>query len=486
VLTESLVLSAAGAILGILFARWGSVLLVRFVSAAHNPLFLDLKMNALVLAFTIGIAVLCGLLFGVLPAFRATRVSAMSAMKEGGHQGSGGRSQSATARWIVAVQVAFSLILLVGTGLFIHTFMNLVGLDPGFDRNNVLLVGTNIHNAQVPEPARAPLYGQMLSKLQALPGVISASQCWMTPLSGAEWNEDVQVPGYHPPRGVESLVYLNWVTPGFFSTMRTPLLSGRVFDARDSANSTPVVIINQLLANIYFHGQNPIGKHLLFNGTQIFGGKPLEIIGVVKDAKYDSLDQEFLSTAYVPLAQVGMVAEDSAFEIRTAITPSALIPTVRDAMASVNKLASLQFTTMKQQAGDSVIQQRILAVLSGFFAGLALLLTAIGLYGVMAYVVTLRTHEIGIRMALGAQQSSVLRLVLRDAAVVLAAGIAAGLLGSVWVTRLVQQLLFGVKPSDPWSLALAIAALVCVALVASYIPARRAMRVDPMVALRYE
>ena len=486
VLTESLVLSGVGALLGVLFAQWGSAFLVRFVSRAHNQIFLNLKTDTRVLAFTISIAVLCGLLFGVLPAFRATRVSAMSAMKEGKAQGSGGRSHSTAARWIVAAQVALSLILLIDTGLFIHTFTNLMTLDPGFDPNNVLMVGTNIHNAQIPEPARVPLYGQMLAKLQSLPGVISVGQCWMVPLSGMEWNEDVKVPGYQLPHGVEPLVYLNWVTPGYFSTMRTPLLSGRGFDARDSASSTSVVIINQLLAQTYFPGQNPIGKHLLFNDNEVFADKPMEIIGVVQDAKYDSLDQEFLSTAYVPLAQMGNVFEDSAFEIRTAISPTALIPAVRDAMASVNKLASLQFTTMKQQADDSIIQQRILAVLSGFFAGLALLLTAIGLYGVMAYVVTLRTHEIGIRMALGAQQASILRLVMRDTAIVLLVGIAAGILGSVWITRLVRQLLFGLTPNDPWTIALAIAAMVAVALVATYIPARRAMRVDPMVALRYE
>lgn len=214
--------------------------------------------------------------------------------------------------------------------------------------------------------------------------------------------------------------------------------------------------------------------------------QPIEIIGIVQNAKYDSLDQDFQPTAYFPLAQIGDVAEDSAFEIRTAVKPASLIPAVRDSIASVNKLVSLQFTTLKQQADDSVIQQRLLAALSGFFGALALLLTAIGLYGVMAYVVTLRTHEIGVRMTLGAQQGSILRLVLRDASIVLAAGIAAGLLGSIWITRLVQQLLFGIKPTDPWSLALSVATLGCVSFVATYIPARRAMCVDPVIALRYE
>ncbi|HKV28923.1 MAG TPA: ABC transporter permease [Candidatus Acidoferrales bacterium] len=486
VLTESIVLSGIGAILGVLFARWGSALLVRFVSTQQNQVFLDLKMDGRVLVFTMGITVLCGLLFGILPAFRSTRVDAMSAMKEGQSQAAGGRSHSSAARWIVATQVALSLILLIGTGLFIRTFANLMTLDAGFDRNNVLMVETNIHNAGIAEPARASLYGQMLAKLQAIPGVVSASQCWMTPLSGRQWDNSLTAPGHPLPPGVEPDTLLNWVTPGYFQTMRTPLLEGRMFDARDSATSTPVVIVNQLLARRYFGSRSPIGEHLL-GGSEGMLRQPMEIIGVVQDAKYTSLSEDFQPEAYFPLSQIEKnVDESSTFEIRTAMTPGALIPAVRDAMAGVNKAASLQFTTLKQAADDSVAQQHLMAVLSGFFGGLALLLTAIGLYGVMAYVVTLRTHEIGIRMALGAQQGSILRLVLRDAVIVLAAGIAAGLLGSIWITRLVQQLLFGVKPSDPWSVALAVAAIACVALVATYIPARRAMRVDPMVALRYE
>src|SRR5690348_1307824 len=486
VLTESIVLSGAGALLGVLFARWGSDFLVRFVSRTHNQVFLDLKMDGRVLAFTVGIAVLTGLLFGILPAFRATRVSLTSAMKgENGDMSEAGMRFS-SERWIVAAQVALSLILLVGTGLFIRTFTNLMTLDPGFDPSNVLIVESNIHNAGVPEPARVAAYGEMLAKLQAIPGVSSASQCWMRPLSGMEWNEDVSIPGYHPPAGVEPLVYLNWITPGYFSTMRTALLEGRTFNAGDSAAATHVVVINQLLARTYFSGEDPIGKHLIFDDKQMFGPQPLEIIGVVKDAKYDSLSQEFLSTAYVPLAQVSMVAEDSAFEIRTAMNPATVIPAVRDALGSVNKLASLQFLTLKQEADDSVIQERVLAVLSGFFGGLALLLTAIGLYGVMSYVVTRRQREIGIRMALGAQQGKILRFVLRDVTTLLIAGVTAGLVGAWWATRFVQKFLFGLKPYDAATIGTAILMLTAVALFAGYLPARRASRLDPMRVLREE
>ncbi len=496
VLTESIVLSGAGAILGVFFARWGSALLVRFVSTQQHQVFLDVKMDGCALAFTIAIAVLSGLLFGILPAFRATRVSAISAMKEGQSQGVGGRSQSVAARWIVAVQVALSLILLVWAAFFIGAFTHLVTINAGFDRNSVLMVETNIHNAQIPEPARTPLYGQMLARLRAIPGVVSASQCWMTPLSGGQWDNSVTVAGHPLPSGIDPDTLLNWVTPGYFKTMRTPLLEGRAFDARDTATSTPVVVVNQLLARHYFGNQTPVGQHLRVgtpgSGTLEMLKQPREIIGVVQDAKYSSLSEYTMPEAYFPLSQIQKnVDESTTFEIRTAVNPTSLIPAVRDTMASVKKSASLQFTTLKQQADDSVLEEHLMAVLSGFFGALALLLTAIGLYGVMAYVVTLRTHEIGIRMALGAHRGSILRLVMSDAAIVLGAGIAAGLLGSIWITRLVQ-FLFGVKSSDPWALALtiearvAVAALVAVALVATYIPARRATRVDPIVALRYE
>ncbi|HEV2488745.1 MAG TPA: ABC transporter permease [Candidatus Acidoferrales bacterium] len=486
VLTESIVLSGAGAILGVLFARWGSAFLVRFVSGAHNQIFLDLGVDGRVLAFTVGIAILTGLLFGILPAFRATRVSLTSAMKGENAESSEGRLRFRSERWIVAAQVALSLVLLIGTGLFIRTFTNLMTLDAGFDRNNVLMVETNIHNAGIAEPARAPLYGQMLAKLQAIPGVVSASQCWMTPLSGRQWDNSLAIPGGSLPAGADPDIFLNWVTPDFFATMRMPLVQGRVFDERDTVTSASVVIVNHLLARTYFPGQNPIGKHLLANSKGMLSTQPMEIIGVTQDAKYSSLREDFPPEAYFPLAQIGAVGEGTTFEIRTATNPTSLIPAVRDALGRVNKLASLQFLTLRQEADDSVIQERLLAVLSGFFGGLALLLTAIGLYGVMSYVVTRRQREIGIRMALGAQQGRIVRLILRDVSTLLAAGIAVGLLGAWWATRFVQQFLFNLKPRDTATIVLAVAVLVAVALIAGFLPARRASHLDPMRVLREE
>jgi putative ABC transport system permease protein len=486
VLTESILLSATGALLGVVFAKWGGALLVRFVSTKQTQVFLDLSMNRRVLGFTIGIAILTGLLFGILPAFRATRVSLTSAIKGLEVQGDAKRSRFHSGRWIVALQVALSLILLVGTGLFVGSFRNLITLDPGFDRQNVLLVTTNIHNANIPPNAHAEFYAQVLASLKAVPGVTLASQDWFALMSGYEWNQEIEVEGQKPPAGEEPLVYFNWVTPDYFATLRTPLLAGRVFDGRDTAGSPAVVIVNETMARKYFPNKNPIGQYFRIQDSNLASAQPLQIVGLVKDSKYESLREDYLPFGYVPLSQMSLVPETSVFELRTGVTPSALIPAVRDAIGSINKAASLQFTTLSQAVDDTLAQERLLATLSGFFGGLALLLTAIGLYGVMTYVVTQRTHEIGIRMALGAQPVSIMKLVMRDVAALLVVGVGAGVIASVWVARLVEQLLFGLKANDAETLALAAGSLVAIALLASYLPTRRAMRVDPIKALRYE
>jgi predicted permease len=350
-----------------------------------------------------------------------------------------------------------------------------------------LLVSTNIENANIPETARLSTYGQMLERLGAIPGVVSVSQCWFTPLFGYMWSNSIQVDGGQNPSSGDPEVYFNWITPGYFSTMRTPLLAGRTFDANDTLSSPPVAVVNETMAQHFFPNANPIGKYFRIGDPPKADAQPLQIVGIVKDSRYESsLREPAPPFAYFPAAQVKSLPNSSNFELRTAVDPNFVIPSVRDAMAGVNKAASLQFVTLERQVDDTLVQERLLATLSAFFGGLALLLTAIGLYGVMAYVVSQRTHEIGIRMALGANSSSVLRLVMGDVAALLAAGVAAGALASYWATRLTQQFLFGVQARDAWTVGLAVGALFAVALFASYLPARRAMRVDPMIALRYE
>jgi putative ABC transport system permease protein len=484
VLTESLVLSSAGAFLGILFARWGSLLLVNFVSTAGNRIYLDLSLDGRVLSFTLGIAVLTGLFFGILPAFQATRVSLSAAVKGSDAGQREGRPHFRTGRWIVAAQVALSLVLLVGTVLFTRSFRNLVTLDPGFERSNVLLINMDLHNAGIPAGKRLAFYSQTLEALKAVPGAISVSQHLLSPMSGSEWNGPIQVEGYEPRPGEEPLVWFNGVTPAYFATLRTPLLRGRDFNSGETATSPPVAIVNETLARRFFPNADPIGRHLQAEGPD--STKRMQIVGLAGNSKYLSLREDFLPFVYVPLSQADFPFEWSTFAIRTAADPISLAPAVRALVGGMNKAVSLGFNTLAQQVDDTLMQERLLAALSGFFGVLALLLTAIGLYGVMAYAVTQRTREIGIRVALGASRSSILWLVMRDLGLLLAIGMGAGAIGAFWVARLVQHLLFGLTPQDVDTLGVAMGLLAAVASLATWLPARRAMRVDPTVALRYE
>jgi putative ABC transport system permease protein len=486
VLTESLLLSVAGALVGLLFAQWGSALLVRLVSKPTSRIYLDLSLDGHVLGFTAGIVILTALLFGLLPALRATRVSLASAMKGGEAQPGENRSPFRSGRWVVAGQVALSLVLLVGTGLFIRTYRNLMTFNPGFDRSNVLLLTLDVHNAGIPEDARGPFYDRVMQRLKSLPGVVSASQSWFTPISGLEWNQGIQAGGYQPPSGEMSLVWFNWVTPEYFATLRTTLLAGRTFDSRDAAASPRVAIVNETLARRFFAGQDPLGKYFRVSGPSPGSTQQIQIVGVVRNSKYLSLREADIPFAYVPPAQAPFVPDDSSFEIRTEVRPTTMIQLVRNAIARENRAASIRFGTLEQQVDDSLKQERLLSTLSGFFGGLAVLLTAIGLYGVMAFLVTRRTREIGIRMALGAEKGDVLRMVVGQGLKLALIGVAIGIAGALALTRFLASMLYGVKPTDPVTFVAVSVILTAVALLACYIPARRAARVDPMVALRYE
>ncbi len=490
-LTECVVLSIAGAALGVLVARWSSGLLVRYISTPHDQIYLDLALDVRVLAFTAAAAILTGLLFGVLPALRSTRISLSGAMK-GADVGTARRdTQFHSGRWTVAMQVAISLVLVITAGLFLRSFANLATLDAGFDRSNVLIVDMNLHNVDLPGPAQVALQDEVLRRVRALPGVIDASQSIVTPVSGSSWDDMIAVDSKNAPTGNDSDVHLNHVAPRYFSTMRTPLLEGRDFNERDVADVPRVVIIDQALARKFFPGVDPLGKTIRRYATPTAVGDPIEIVGVAGDAKYESLREDFAPTAYFPLAElpggaIPETTERSHLLIRTAIRPSAMAPVVEQTIAAANKSITLEFHTLAQQVDDSIVQERLLATLSGFFGALALLLATIGLYGVLAYLVLQRQKEIGIRMALGAQRGTIIWLVLRDVALLLVVGVIAGV-GISWATtRFVQGLLFGLQAHDGGTIFLGIGLLGVVAFLASYLPARRATRVDPMVALRYE
>ena len=482
-LTESLVLSLTGAVLGILFAQWGARLLIRFLSSTNDRVYLDLTIDLRVLAFTAGVAILTGLLFGLAPAWKGTRVDPQAAMKANARGVIEG-SKFGLGKALVVAQVALSLFLIVGAGLMLSTFIKLETVDTGFNRDHILLASVDLRNYQ--KDRVGAVLQEMLDRLRALPGVRSASASAMTPISGWRWSTYVRIEGYAPKSREDSNVWFNSVTGGFFETLGTGFLAGRDFNAHDTPKSLQVAIVNETLAKKFFAGQNPIGKHYRTeDGDKL--SEPVEIIGVVKDAKYRSLRDEVPPTVYLPSTQGAFFQQRATLELRTAAgAPTALIPGVKSAIAEVNRDVSLQFTTLATQVDESLTRERLLATLSGFFGALALLLATIGLYGVMSYNVARRRNEIGIRMALGAEQSRVLNMVLKEVAILIGVGLAIGLVAALATTHLLESFLYGIKSTDTLTLSIASAVLALVAATAGYLPARRASRQDPMEALREE
>jgi len=485
-LTESILLSSAGGLLGILFARWGSALLVRLLSTTHNNVYLDLTLDARVFAFTAAVAVLTAILFGLLPAFRSTRVSIISAMKGANAADSEKHVRFRPGKWIVASQVAMSLVLVVVAGLFLRSIVKLVTLDIGFDRTNVLLVQTSLKTANIPSERWAASYEEIANHLRSLPGVLSVSHSIMTPISNFGWDNYIKADAPHAPTGDSSLACFNSTSSGYFDTLRTPLLAGRDFSAGDTEASPKVAIVNQTFARRFFSAANPLGKTFRVAADPGKDEPTIQIVGLVKDAKYESLREETFPTAYFPALQVRESIETENFEVRTAVPPASLTSAVQAEIAKVNKAIPLEFNTLAQQVDDSLVQERLLTTLSVFFGALALVLAAIGLYGALSYLVNQRRTEFGIRMALGALPLSILRLVLRDLAAILLGGVAAGLAISMAAVGVLQKLLFGLSPRDSATMFAAVGLLAVVAFFAAYLPARRAMRADPMAALRYE
>jgi len=483
-LTECLLVSTAGALLGILFARWGSALLVRWISTSSSTVFLDLSPNAQILAFTAGIAVVTAVLFGVLPAFRSSRVSLTAAIKNGPGDRSAHGGGVHSGKWIVAGQVAFSLVLLVVAGLFLRSLGKLAGLDLGFDRGNVLIVNANMKDFATEQ--RAALIDQITERLEALPGVISVSRSTRVPISTFEWSQPVQVDTPNAPKGDAAEVYFNGVSSRYFETLRTPILAGRSFDPTDNKDSAKVAIVNETFARRFFPGVVPVGRYFRRrdgNSTQLIS---YEIVGVAKDAKYESVREDTYAQAFFADSQTGDAGDSTNFEIRTGTPADAMKSSIQSALARLNGGVSLSFSSLAQHVDDDLVQERLLAALSGFFGGLAVLLAMIGLYGALSHLVHQRTNEFGIRMALGAPRGSVMGLVMRDVVLILGAGVLVGMGVSLLSLRILQKLLFGLSTHDPGTMAGAVLLLAVVALLAGYLPARRAMKVDPMVALRYE
>jgi putative ABC transport system permease protein len=482
-LTESLILSFAGAALGVVFARWASRLLVGFLSTGGREVWLDLSLDWRVLAFTIAIAAGTAVLFALAPAWRATRVPPHAALSAGGRGVVDGIAHHRLGKSLVVAQVALSLALLAASGLMLGSFRKLVTLDPGFQRDGVLLVEVNLRNAKYPAEQLTSVKRDILARLRALPTVASASAAVLTPIGRMGWNEFLAVPGYSPAKQQDSIAYFNQVSDGYFATLGTTLIAGRDISADDITQTRAVAVINQAMASHFFAGSNALGRTFrIVSGDTL--GTPREVVGVVRDAKYQRLDERTRATLYLPLGQGDIPATDVVFAIRTAGPPLSVIPAVRSLMSDVNPAMSLDFTTLSAQVSASLARPRLLATLSGFFGTLSLLLAVIGLYGTMSYNVTRRRNEIGIRMALGAARSQVLRMVVGEAGRLVVIGIAFGAALAFATTRLVSSLLFGLTPTDPTIFAMSAVALAAVAMAAALFPAWRAARLDPMGALR--
>jgi predicted permease len=488
-LTECVLLSSAGALLGVLLARWTAALLVRFISTAKNMVSLDLSLDTRMLGFVLATVALAALLIGLLPALRSTRVSLSSAIK-GSQSSEAGRDSGFRGRqWIVGSQVALSLVLLVAAGLLLGSFVKLATLDVGFDRNNVLQVTPNLKAANVPPDRRLATYDKIESRLKALPGVLSVGRSTHSPVGWGRMEfGEVESDWFKLHTNLddpEGVVYGIFISAGYLPTLRIRLLAGRNFSSVDLETSSDVAIVNQTFARRFFPHLNPIGKTFRMD---VPPNKTFEVVGFIEDFKYQSLREKPHAVALLPINQLPtpLLGFQEPIEVRTTIPPSALVAPVRAAVAEVSSAIPLEFNTAVERVNDSLVQERLLALLSGLFGALALVLAMIGLFGTFSYLVTQRQTEFGIRMALGAMPGSILGLVMRDLVAVLAGGLAAGILISLAATRVLRQMLFGLGPRDATTMLLAAGVLTVVALIAGYLPAHRATKVDPMMALRHE
>jgi len=479
-LTEALVLVGAGSALGIVLARQGEAALASFFADGNDKIVLDLSLDGRLMLFALAVSLLTGLAFGLFPAIRAACVDPAAGLQSGSRNVAGSHASLRLSRALVILQVALSTVLLAGAGLFIHSLRRLNSVDLGFAREGILTMEVA---PQTPE--WLALQTEILDRVRRVPGVRSVSWSTMIPLNGGDREVILDVPGFVPRTETEKAIHLVTISPEYFATLGGPLLLGRAFTARDDGNAPKVAILNETAARFYFGSAGPIGKKVKF--AHLYGDPVYEIIGVAKDAKHQSLRDQPSRFIYIPIGQAIDGVNRLTLSVRCSGDAMVFAGPIRKLIQSTAPpLLITNVSTMEKQVQRSLIRERLVSTLSTAFGALVLALACIGLYGVLAYAVTRRTSEIGIRMALGATKSGMVWMILREAAVLAISGIAVGIPAVLALGRISRELLYGVESFDIPALACALLVLLVFIAIAGIVPARRAGQLDPMSALRCE
>jgi putative ABC transport system permease protein len=487
-LTESFLLALLSAVIGVLFASWG-LKLIQFYGAAQLPRLDEVQIDLPVLTFTVVVSILTAVIFSLLPALKASRPDINEVLKAGATTATSSGSSQLWRDSLVVAEVALGLVLLIGAGLMMRSFASLTNVYPGFDPSNVLTARITLSGPAYDDPqARSRYVSQTLERLKALPGVENAAFVAPMPFSGAEIGGDFKFEGHPVPEpGREPAAYVRNVTPGYFQTIRIPLLRGRYFSEQDQRGNIGAAIVNERFARLFFANEDPIGQRIKDLGVNQNEGDPkqYEIVGVVGDVHHNSLTRSATPELYLPHQQNSWAWGN--FILRTTNAPSAVTRSFEDTIRSADKTIPVtRVRPLTDAISDTISQPRFYALLFGLFGATGLLLTLTGIYSVISYTVSHHTREIGIRMALGAQGRDVLKLIVGKGLVLTLIGIGIGLIGAFGITRVMQALLFGVSATD-WVTFAAVATLLAfVGLLAAVIPARRATKVDPLIALRYE
>jgi len=485
-LTESLMLSVAGGVAGSLLAVLGVRLLIRLVKSGPDAMMLDVRPDPRVLFFTIAVSLLTGLIFGLAPAWRSAGINVSGTLKEAGRGLTAGTAKIGIGKVLIAGQIALSVMLLIGAGWFIRTLRNLENVNLGYPREKLVVVGLDFLSAGYSGERLPFAYQELRERLARIPGVRAVTYSQNGLFSGSESGDRITVEGYKPQKPGDAGARFDEAGPKYFSVVGIPIMLGRDIEARDVESAESVCVVNEAFAKFYFGGRNPIGKHVTdeFPDTR----KTFVIVGVARDSRQNSLRRDIARRFYLSALQpLGEFSPFMNYEIRTYGDASGVVEAARKAILAFDPAIPIgKDQPLVAMLDDNLRQERLIAQLSTVFGGLALLLACIGLYGVLSYGVAQRTNEIGIRMALGAERGAVIRMVLRETAILILIGLAIGVPASLACARFVESKLFGLKAADPVTLAAALGIMIVVAVASGYLPARRASKVDPLIALRYE